>query len=79
MRIGAGSARAQVHRHLRHYMNWLPEGLVDAIGATAGFAGTEREQRELFTRLEALGTDELHLIPTGSDVSQVERVAALLG
>jgi alkanesulfonate monooxygenase SsuD/methylene tetrahydromethanopterin reductase-like flavin-dependent oxidoreductase (luciferase family) len=76
---GDGSARAQVHRHLRHYMNWLPAPLVDALGATSGFAGTEAELRDLVARLEDIGTDELHLIPTSSDVSQLERVAGLLG
>jgi alkanesulfonate monooxygenase SsuD/methylene tetrahydromethanopterin reductase-like flavin-dependent oxidoreductase (luciferase family) len=75
---GDGSARDQVHRHLRHYMNWLPTGLVDALSARAGFAGTERELADLLRRVEDTGADELHLIPTSSDPVQVERVAALL-
>ncbi len=75
---GDGSAREQVRRHLRHYMNWLPAGLVEAIAQTAGFAGTETELRDLIHRVEDLGTDELHLIPTSDDLSQVERVASLL-
>jgi alkanesulfonate monooxygenase SsuD/methylene tetrahydromethanopterin reductase-like flavin-dependent oxidoreductase (luciferase family) len=75
---GDGSAREQVHRHLLHYMNWLPVSLVDPLARVSGFAGTEAELRDLLKRLEDLGTDDLHLIPTGSDVSQVERVAALL-
>ncbi len=76
---GDGSARRQVHAHLRHYMNWLPVDLVDAMAPTTGFAGTETELRELLTRFEDVGADEVQLIPTGSDVAQVERVAALLG
>jgi alkanesulfonate monooxygenase SsuD/methylene tetrahydromethanopterin reductase-like flavin-dependent oxidoreductase (luciferase family) len=76
---GDGSAREQVHRHLRHYMNWLPEGLVDALGARAGFAGTEAELADVLRRVEDTGADELHLIPTSSDPAQVERVAALIG
>jgi alkanesulfonate monooxygenase SsuD/methylene tetrahydromethanopterin reductase-like flavin-dependent oxidoreductase (luciferase family) len=75
---GDGSARDQVHRHLLHYMNWLPVSLVDPLARVSGFAGTEAELRDLLKRLEDVGTDELHLIPTGSEVSQVERVAALL-
>lgn len=75
---GDGSAREQVHRHLLHYMNWLPAAIVDPLARVSGFAGTDAELRELLRRLEDLGTDELHLIPTGSDVRQVERVAALL-
>lgn len=75
---GDGSARRQVHRHLRHYMNWLPPDLVDALAATTGFAGTEKELAVMLRKVEDLGADELHLIPTSSDLTQVERVAALL-
>jgi len=70
-------ARAQVHRHLRHYMSWLPPTLVDAMAPTTGFAGTAAELRDLLHRIEDLGTDEVHVIPTTSDVAFVERVAAL--
>lgn len=73
-----GRARAQVHAHLRHYMNWLPPDLVDAIAPTTGFAGTEDELAALLHDLDAIGTDEVHLIPTSADVTQVARVAALL-
>ncbi len=65
-------ARAQVHRHLRHYMNWLPPALVDAMAPTTGFAGTAAELRDLLRRLEDIGTDEVHVIPTSSDVAFVD-------
>lgn len=68
--------RAQVHRHLRHYMNWLPVSLVDAIAPTTGFAGTVAELRDVLKRFEDIGTDEVQLIPTSSDLSQVEAIAA---
>ena len=76
---GSGTAREQVVRHLHHYMNWLPPGLVGALAQGAGFAGTAGELRDLVRRVEDLGTDELHLIPTCSDVRQVERLAEALG
>lgn len=72
---GSGTARAQVHRHLRHYMNWLPVQLVDAMAPATGFAGTPAELATVLGRLADLGADEVHLIPTGSDVEQVHRVA----
>ena len=70
--------RAQVHQHLRHYMNWLPPGLVDAIAPTAGFAGTLFELHTLLDRFAAIGTDEVQLIPTSDDPGQVDLVADLL-
>jgi alkanesulfonate monooxygenase SsuD/methylene tetrahydromethanopterin reductase-like flavin-dependent oxidoreductase (luciferase family) len=73
-----GPAREQVHRHLRHYMNWIPPLYVDAMAATAGFAGTEAELLAVLARVEELGADEVQLIPTCSDVAQVHRVAELL-
>ncbi len=76
---GSGAAREQVHRHLLHYMNWIPSTFVDAMAPTTGFAGTEAELRDVLRRFEDIGADEVHLIPTGSDPAQVERVAALVG
>jgi alkanesulfonate monooxygenase SsuD/methylene tetrahydromethanopterin reductase-like flavin-dependent oxidoreductase (luciferase family) len=70
--------RAQIHRHLRHYMNWLPTDLVDALAATAGFAGTTSALLDLLRRFEDIGTDEVQLIPTSSDRSQVERIAEVI-
>ncbi len=75
---GDGQARAQMHRHLLHYMNWIPSAYVDAMAGTAGFAGTEAELRDVLLRIEDLGCDEVQLIPTGSSVDQVERVAELV-
>jgi alkanesulfonate monooxygenase SsuD/methylene tetrahydromethanopterin reductase-like flavin-dependent oxidoreductase (luciferase family) len=68
-------ARAQVHRHLRRYMNWIPAEYVDAMAPATGFAGTEDDLLALLERFERIGTDEVHLIPTSSDIDQLTRVA----
>lgn len=75
---GDGSARSQVHQHLRHYMNWIPVEVVDAMAPTTGFAGTAEQLRDVLTGLEDAGADEVHLIPTSSDIAQLERVAQLV-
>ncbi|MGJ6122967.1 LLM class flavin-dependent oxidoreductase [Mycolicibacterium sp. Y3] len=69
------TARAQVHHHLRRYMNWIPVEYVDAIAPTTGWAGTEEELVEVLHRFAEIGTDEVHLIPTSSDIGQLRRVA----
>ncbi|MCW2797187.1 LLM class flavin-dependent oxidoreductase [Nocardioides sp.] len=74
----SGPARSQVHRHLRHYMNWIPVEFVDAMAPTTGFAGSEAGLVDVLRTFEAVGADEVHLIPTGSDVEQVHRVADLV-
>ncbi|MGW4096852.1 MULTISPECIES: LLM class flavin-dependent oxidoreductase [unclassified Mycobacterium] len=68
-------ARAQVHRHLRRYMNWIPAEYVDAMAPMTGWAGTEEELIEVLGKFEDIGTDEVHLIPTSSDIDQLRRVA----
>jgi alkanesulfonate monooxygenase SsuD/methylene tetrahydromethanopterin reductase-like flavin-dependent oxidoreductase (luciferase family) len=68
-------ARAQVHRHLRRYMNWIPAEYVDAMAPMTGWAGTEEELVEVLGKFEDIGTDEVHLIPTSSDIDQLRRVA----
>ena len=74
--IGDGDdARAQVHRHLRRYMNWIPVEYVDAMAPTTGWAGTEVELVEMLYKFEAVGTDEIHLIPTSSNLDQLHRAA----
>jgi hypothetical protein len=71
-------AREQVRRHLRHYMNWIPARHVDALAASAGFAGSATELRDVLRRIEDLGCDEVQLIPTGSSLTQVGEVADAL-
>jgi alkanesulfonate monooxygenase SsuD/methylene tetrahydromethanopterin reductase-like flavin-dependent oxidoreductase (luciferase family) len=71
----ADSARAQVHRHLRRYMNWIPIEYVDAMAPSTGWAGTEDQLASVLQQFDDIGTDEVHLIPTSSDVEQMRRVA----
>jgi alkanesulfonate monooxygenase SsuD/methylene tetrahydromethanopterin reductase-like flavin-dependent oxidoreductase (luciferase family) len=68
-------ARAQVHHHLRRYMNWIPGEYVDAMAPVTGFAGTEDELLAVLDEFAGIGTDEVHLIPTSSDLGQLTRVA----
>ncbi len=69
------AARAQVHRHLRHYMSWLPTSLVDAMAPTTGFAGSVAQLGELLDAMSAAGADEVHLVPTSADRDQLAAVA----
>ena len=72
------AARAQVHRHLLRYMNWIPAEFVDAIAPTTGWSGSPDELLETLRRFAEIGTDEVHLIPTCDDIEQVHRVAEVV-
>jgi alkanesulfonate monooxygenase SsuD/methylene tetrahydromethanopterin reductase-like flavin-dependent oxidoreductase (luciferase family) len=71
-------ARAQIHRHLRRYMNWIPPEHVDAMAPSTGWAGSEDELLKLLRTFDDIGTDEVHLIPTSPDVDQVRRVGEVV-
>ncbi|MDY6997979.1 MAG: LLM class flavin-dependent oxidoreductase [Actinomycetota bacterium] len=74
--LGEGDQpRNQLRRHLLRYMNWIPAEVVEAMAPTTGWAGTEDELRAVLQRFAEVGTDEIHLIPTSSDIDQVRRVA----
>ena len=68
-------ARVQVHEHLRRYMNWIPAEFVDAIAPTTGWAGSQDQLAATLRAFEAIGTDEIHLIPTSTDLDQLRQVA----
>jgi alkanesulfonate monooxygenase SsuD/methylene tetrahydromethanopterin reductase-like flavin-dependent oxidoreductase (luciferase family) len=68
-------ARAQVHRHLLRYMNWIPTQVVDAMAPTTGWAGNDDELLAVLHKFKEIGTDEVHLIPTSSNIDQLRRVA----
>ncbi len=72
------AARTQVHRHLRHYMNWIPGDIVDAMAPTTGWAGTDEELVATLRGFAEIGTSEVHLIPTSTDIDQLRRVADLV-
>lgn len=74
----SGEAREQMRRHLRRYMNWIPAEYVDAMAPITGFAGTEEELVAVLRKFEAIGADEVQLIPTSSDLGQLQRVAGVI-
>lgn len=71
----AESAREQVRTHLLRYMNWIPAEYVEAMAPTTGWSGDEDQLAAVLREFAAVGTDEVHLIPTSSDVDQLRRVA----
>ena len=74
----AHQTRAQVHRHLLRYMNWIPPQVVDAMAPTTGWAGNDDDLLAVLHRFAGIGADEIHLIPTSSDVDQLRRVAEVV-
>ena len=59
-------------------MNWIPVEFVDAMAPTTGWAGSEDQLAEVLRGFAAVGTSEVHLIPTSSDLGQLRAVAELV-
>lgn len=68
-------ARDQVRRHLLRYMNWIPAEFVETAAPKTGWAGQEEQLAAVLADFAAIGTDEIHLIPTSIDLDQLRRVA----
>ena len=60
-------------------MNWIPAEYVDAMAPTTGWAGSEDELVAVLRKFEEIGTDEIQLIPTSSDLDQLRRAADVVG
>ncbi|MCP6379346.1 hypothetical protein NL466_27015, partial [Klebsiella pneumoniae] len=76
------ASRARLAPMLRYLdFDWTEgaDGVItlDAMASTTGYAGTLAGLREVLLRMADAGADEVQLIPTGSDVAQVEAVAEL--
>ena len=59
-------------------MNWIPAEYVDAMAPTTGWAGSEDELEAVLRKFEEIGTDEIQLIPTSSDLDQLRRAAEVV-
>ena len=59
-------------------MNWIPTEIVDAMAPTTGWAGTQDELRAVLGRFADIGTDEIHLIPTSTDMDQLRQVSEVV-
>ena len=69
------TARDQIRRHLLRYMNWIPAEFVETAAPKTGWAGEEEQLAAVLADFAAIGTDEIHLIPTSVDIDQLRRVA----
>jgi hypothetical protein len=59
-------------------MNWIPVEFVDAMAPGTGWAGTADQLAEVLGAFAAVGTDEIHLIPTSSDLGQLRQAAEVI-
>ena len=71
-------ARQQMQTHLYRYFNWLPENDRRAMAEHCGFCGSADELRQRLIAFREAGTDELALIPTSIDPTDLELAAEVV-
>lgn len=71
-------ARQQMQTHLYRYFNWLPESDRRAMAEHCGFCGSADELRQRLIAFREAGTDELALIPTSIDATDLELAAEVV-
>ncbi len=69
--------RAQMDAYVRRYLGFMGEEIAANLAPLATTTSAEA-LRDVISELEALGTDELILVPTTKDPEEVDRVVALL-
>ncbi len=69
--------RAQMDAYVQRYLGFMGEEIAANIAPLATTTSAEALRR-VIAELDALGTDELILVPTTKDPGEVDRVAALL-
>ncbi len=73
------SADEQIRVHLDRYFNWLDADTRGVMSEQCGFRGSGAELAERIREFEAVGCDELQLIPTSIDPGEVLRAGEALG
>jgi len=71
-------SRQQIDTHLRRYLNWLPAKEVEAMLPHTGFVGSAGQLRQRMAAIADTGVDELLLVPTSIDPTEVDRIADLI-
>lgn len=71
-------ADQQIQTHLNRYLNWLDQPSREAMASVAGFRGTAGNLRDRLRSLADAGVDEMLLIPTSIDPTEVDKAADIV-
>ncbi len=64
--------------HLRRYMNFMPADIVDMLLPEAGFNGSVSELKDFIAEIKNLGADDIILVPTNTNLTELDELSAAL-
>jgi len=67
--------KEQMMTHLRRYLNFMPQDLVENMLPDSGFSGSVEDLKEFVAAIKELGADDIILVPTSAEVAEVESLA----
>jgi alkanesulfonate monooxygenase SsuD/methylene tetrahydromethanopterin reductase-like flavin-dependent oxidoreductase (luciferase family) len=73
-----GDARAQLDRYLERYLNFFDAKLAKRLAKSVS-CDSAQALKDMVHRIEDTGADELSLVPTTADPTELDRVADALG
>jgi alkanesulfonate monooxygenase SsuD/methylene tetrahydromethanopterin reductase-like flavin-dependent oxidoreductase (luciferase family) len=70
--------KEQMVRHLDRYLNFMPEEVAKQLAPVAGFNGSISDLKNFLTEIKALGADDVILVPTSAELSEINTIAKAL-
>ena len=69
--------RRQLHDYARHYLGVFGEELAESLASSCTAAGPEAVRASVLAAVDA-GYDEIQLVPTATDLAQLDELTELL-
>lgn len=70
--------KQQMIEHLTRYLNFMPDDVVAMLLPESGFNGSVADLKDFIGEIKALGADDIILVPTSKDLSEVDLLAGAL-
>ncbi|HQQ64251.1 MAG TPA: LLM class flavin-dependent oxidoreductase [Pseudomonadales bacterium] len=67
--------KQQMVRHLDRYLNFMPDELARQLAPVAGFNGSIEALKNFLQEIESLGADDVILVPTSTDLEEIQTIA----
>ena len=69
------TGKEQMVRHLDRYLNFMPADVAKQLAPVAGFNGSINDLKDFLAQIQALGADDVILVPTSSDITEIQSLA----
>ena len=72
------AGKEQMVRHLDRYLNFMPVDVAKQLSPVAGFNGSINDLKDFLQAIRELGADDVILVPTSKDITEIQQLAKVL-